>query len=191
MKMDDEISGLMEFFKALSDANRLKIVGVLAQGEYSVEQMAEMLKLRPSTVSHHLAKLAAAGLVRSRSESYYNIYRLQTEKLEEMFRKILSCDTIPAIITDVDMDAYDRKIINTFCDNEGRIHQFPAQRKKLEVLLRHVVKDFKPGKHYTEKQVNEKLSFYSDDTATLRRGLIDHGIMKREGGGGEYWVPEN
>ena len=189
--MDDEISGLMEFFKALSDANRLKIVGVLAQGEYSVEQMAEMLKLRPSTVSHHLAKLAAAGLVRSRSESYYNIYRLQTEKLEEMSRKILSCDTIPAIITDVDMDAYDRKIINTFCDNEGRIHQFPAQRKKLEVLLRHVVKDFKPGKHYTEKQVNEKLSFYSDDTATLRRGLIDHGIMKREGGGGEYWVPEN
>ena len=67
---------LLNFFKALSDSNRLKIIGLLAQEELSVEQMAEMLQLKPSTVSHHLGKLSKAGLVSARPDSYYNIYRL-------------------------------------------------------------------------------------------------------------------
>jgi DNA-binding transcriptional ArsR family regulator len=49
---------LVSFFKALADANRLKIVGLLSQQPYSVEQLAAMLHLRPSTISHHLAKLS-------------------------------------------------------------------------------------------------------------------------------------
>jgi hypothetical protein len=92
----------------------------------------------------------------------------------------------------VDMDAYDRKVLNTFCDSEGRLIGLPAQRKKFGVLLRHVSKAFKPGVRYKEKQVNEILSFYFEgDTTTLRRGLIDHRIMAREGGGGEYWLRED
>lgn len=71
--MSDE---LVTFFKALADSNRLKIVGLLAEKPYSVEELAELLQLKPSTVSHHLARLSEAGLVQSRSESYYNVYRL-------------------------------------------------------------------------------------------------------------------
>ena len=70
---------LLTFFKALSDANRLKIVGLLSQQELSVEQIAEMLGVSPSTISHHLAKLTRVGLVSARAESYYNIYRLGTK----------------------------------------------------------------------------------------------------------------
>ena len=61
--MEEQITELLAFFKALADANRLKIIGLLAQDEYPVEQIAEMLDLRPSTVSHHLSKLSKAGLV--------------------------------------------------------------------------------------------------------------------------------
>jgi hypothetical protein len=82
-------------------------------------------------------------------------------------------------------------LFNRLGDSEGRILQFPAQRKKFEVLLRHVVKAFKPGIRYEEKQVNEMLSFYSDDTATLRRSLVAHGMMEREGGGGKYWLRDD
>ena len=60
--MENQVEELLEFFKALADANRLKIVGLLAQDEYTVEEMAEILKLRPSTVSHHLTRLSKAGL---------------------------------------------------------------------------------------------------------------------------------
>jgi DNA-binding HxlR family transcriptional regulator len=189
--MEETVAELLRFFKALADANRLKIIGLLAQGEYAVEQMAEMLSLRPSTVSHHLAKLSAAGLVSARSESYYNTYRLETSMLEYMSQRLLAREIMPAVTADVDIDAYDRKVLNTFCDTEGRILQFPAQRKKFEVLLRHVARDFEPGVRYGEKQVNEMLSFYSEDTATLRRGLVEHRMMAREGGGGEYWLLDN
>ena len=101
--MDEKVIELLEFFKALADANRLKIVGLLAQGEYTVEQMVEMLDLRPSTVSHHLAKLSKAGLVTARSVSYYNVYRLETKVLEEMSRRLLADETLPAVTADVDM----------------------------------------------------------------------------------------
>jgi len=188
--MEEIGSELLGFYKALADANRLKIIGLLAQGEYAVEQLADILSLRPSTVSHHLSKLLRVGLVSARPESYYNIYRLETGVLESMSRKLLAQETMPAFIADIDMDAYDRRILNTFCDTEGRILFFPSKMRKFEVLLRHAARAFEPGVRYSEKQVNEILSFFSDDTATLRRGLVDHRIMEREGGGGEYWLHE-
>jgi len=188
IKMDDHTTELLDFFKALADANRLKIIGLLAQGEYPVEDLAEILNLRPSTVSHHLSKLAKAGLVSARSESYYNLYRLETQTLEEMSRRLLARETLPAVTADVDMDAYDRKVINTFCDEHGRIQQFPSQQKKFEAILRYVVQDFQPGTRYSEKHVNEILSRFSDDVAPLRRGLVEYKMMDREGGGGEYWL---
>ena len=61
---------LVTFFKALADANRLKIVGLLAQKPYSVEELAALLEIKPSTVSHHLAKLAQVGLVSAKADSY-------------------------------------------------------------------------------------------------------------------------
>lgn len=188
--MEEQVAELLEFFKALADANRLKIVGLLAQDEYTVEQMAEILNLRPSTVSHHLTRLTKAGLVSARSESYYNIYHLETKTLEALSQRLLARETFPAVTAEVDMDAYDRKVINTFCEPDGRIRQFPAQRKKFEAILSYVIQAFEPGVRYTEKQVNEILKNYSDDTATLRRGFIDYKMMQREAGGSEYWLTE-
>jgi len=40
----------------------LKIIGLLAQRSYSVEELAALLDLKAPTVSHHLSKLAQAGL---------------------------------------------------------------------------------------------------------------------------------
>ena len=53
--------------------------------------------------------------------------------------------------------------------------------------MRHIVKDFKPGKRYSEKEVNEMLQRYHEDSATLRREMVGYKLMAREGGGGEYW----
>ncbi|HLE90839.1 MAG TPA: metalloregulator ArsR/SmtB family transcription factor, partial [Anaerolineales bacterium] len=69
----------VSFFKALADPSRLKIVGLLAQQPYSVEELAALVGLKPSTVSHHLAKLSKVGLVHARTESYYNVYQLNKD----------------------------------------------------------------------------------------------------------------
>jgi hypothetical protein len=101
--------------------------------------------------------------------------------------KLLSRDELPKLAAGIDMDAYDQKVLQNFLDAEGRIKQFPAQRKKFEVLLRHVLKAFEPGARYTEKEVNEILSRFNDDTAYLRRSLVDMKLMARESSGSAYW----
>lgn len=188
---DKRFDGLLAFFKALSDANRLKIVGLLAQREYSVEELAAILELRPPTVSHHLARLAAVGLVSARAESYYNYYRLETDNLEEMARQLLAQETLPAVAAEVDLDAYDRRILENYSDPDGRLKQIPTKLKKFEAVLRYVAQAFEPGKQYTEKEVNQILGRYHEDTAVLRRGLVDSGMMDREASGGFYWLVEN
>jgi hypothetical protein len=175
------------FFKALADANRLKIVGLLAQQPYSVEELTALLNLKASTVSHHLAKLSQAGLVSAKADSYYNVYELDEKALESKSRNVFSQENLAASVVDVDADAYDNKVIADYSNKDGSLKTIPAQRKKLEAILRYVVKVFEPGKRYSEKQVNEKLAKYHEDTASLRRELVGYGLMKREGGGGEYW----
>jgi predicted transcriptional regulator len=187
--MSDEstIQELLIFFKALADANRLKIAGLLAEAALTVEELAEMLGLHPSTVSHHLSQLSKAGLVSARAEGYYSVYSFETKNLEDMARRLLERETLPAVTADVDAGAYDRKVLNTFMTPEGRLKAFPAQQKKYEAILRYVVKSFEPDKRYSEDQINETLSQVSDDYASLRRDLVGFGYMDREGGGGAYW----
>jgi predicted transcriptional regulator len=190
MHTEFEINEILDFFKALADATRLKIIGLLSKEDLSVEQLAEMLGLRSSTVSHHLSYLAHVGLVTARAESYYSIYHLELQALTDMARRFLSREMLPAVTADVDMDAYDRKVVNTYFTSAGRLRAFPAQQKKEEAVLRYIVEAFEPGKRYTEKQVNEILSRFNEDTARLRRNLIEFGLMQRQGGGGEYWRVE-
>jgi len=178
---------LVTFFKALADANRLKIVGLLAEKAYSVEELAALLKLKPPTISHHLAKLVEAGLVKSRAESYYSMYQLDQSVLESKARSMFSQQELSNVASEVDADAYDHKVIKDYSRRDGSLKTLPAQRKKLEAILRYVVKAFDMEKRYSEKQVNEILARYHADTATLRRELVGFGLMQREGGGGEYW----
>ena len=90
--MDDttRTEELLEFFRAMADASRLKIIGVLAQQPSTVEQLSAMLELQPSTVSRHLSYLAHVGLVSARAEGYYNIYRFEAATLEAMARRLLA-----------------------------------------------------------------------------------------------------
>jgi hypothetical protein len=92
-----------------------------------------------------------------------------------------------ATVENVDVDAYDRKVVRDYSLPDGRLKTIPAQRKKLEAILRHLVKSFEAGRRYSEKQVNEILAGFHEDTASLRRELVGSGLMAREGGGGEYW----
>jgi len=187
---EDATQELLNFFKALSDANRLKIVGLLARSPLTVEQLAEMLAIHSSTVSHHLSRLTKAGLVSARAEGYYSVYQLETKVIEAMAQRLLQRETLPAVTEDIDIDAFDRKVLRNFLTPDGRIKDFPAQEKKLEVVLRYVLKSFEPGVRYTEKQVNEILMRFNIDYAFLRRSLIEYRMLAREAGGSSYWLPE-
>ena len=185
--MSDE---LVDFFKAFADSSRLKIIGLLAEKPYSVEELASLLGLKPSTVSHHLSRLTKTGLVTMRTESYYSIYEVDQKMLEKKSRSLFSKESLSSVAAEVDADAYDKKVIKDFTRRDGSLKTIPAQRKKLEAILRYVVNAFEAGERYSEKHVNEILSRFHEDTATLRRELVGYGLMEREGGGGEYWRTE-
>jgi biotin operon repressor len=182
---------LIIFFKALADSNRLKMVGLLAQRGYCVEELAALLDLKPPTISHHLSKLAQAGLVTARAEGYYSIYQLDRQALDASAREFFSDKQMIASARDVDLEAYDRQVLANFRLPDGRLKVIPAQRKKLEIVLRYVVKTFKPGVKYTEKQVNQNLANFHEDTATLRREMVGYGLLKRKAGAGDYWVEKS
>ncbi len=187
-KQEEQFDALLAFFKALSDSTRLKIVGLLAQREYTVEEMAAILDLRSSTVSHHLNRLAEAGLVSARAESYYNTYRLETGVLENMARRLLAEETLPAVTADIDLAAYDRQVVKNYAQADGSLKQIPTKQKKFEAILRYVLPAFETSRKYSEKEVNEILGQYHEDTAILRRGLVEYGLMDREKDGATYWL---
>jgi predicted transcriptional regulator len=176
---------LLTFFKAMADSNRLKIIGLLSQHPYTVEELAAMLNLRPPTVSHHLKLLSEAGLVSARAESYYNLYQLESSVLEQIASSLITRDKLPSMAAEVDLQAYDHMVLRNILLPDGKLKVIPAQRKKREVVLKYILNAFEPGVRYPEQQVNEILNRFHPDTATLRREMIVYKLMTRSGG--EYW----
>ena len=129
--MDEQ---LLAALKALADASRLTIVGLLAKQPRSVDELAAALGLSAPTVSHHLSKLAAAGLVEMRAEQYYSVYSLKPEALDGIGKRIIAADRDETLTTATDEGAYERAVIAEYVRPSG-VARFPNGLKKLRVLL--------------------------------------------------------
>jgi DNA-binding transcriptional ArsR family regulator len=77
---------LAELFAALSDANRLRIISTLLDGECSVGQIALSLDLSESAVSHQLRGLRQMRLVRSRKAGRQVFYALDDDHIARLYR---------------------------------------------------------------------------------------------------------
>ena len=187
--MTDTAPELVQFFKALADENRLKIVGLLARESYSGEQLAAILDVKPATISHHLARLAEAGLVSAQTDGHFKLYALRLDAIHALAERLLAEDTLPHAAADLDVEAYDRKVVKDFTRRDGSLKEIPAAQKKLLAVLRHIVRAFQPGRVYSEKHVNLKLARFHADTASLRRYLISYKLMERDADGACYWRP--
>ena len=74
--MDRRLTGLETLFKALADRTRLRILGLLLDGEICVCHIHESLGVPQPKASRHLAYLRRAGLVETRKEGQWVHYRL-------------------------------------------------------------------------------------------------------------------
>jgi DNA-binding transcriptional ArsR family regulator len=181
---------LLAALKALSDASRLRIVGLLASGRrLAVEELAAALDLTPGTVVHHMKRLRDAGLVEARSRPPYVEYSLRLERLAELGGALdrLGREGEPdgAELPGPDgrpRPAYEAKVLRSFFV-DGRLDRIPAQEKKRLVVLRFLAETvFEADRAYPEKEVNQLLALRHPDVASLRRYLVDTGFMTREGG---------
>jgi len=184
MREEQKLQLLLTFFKALSDETRLQIVALLMKGPATGEQLAEILGVSAPTVSHHLKRLSAAGLVSASAEQYYHVYSLKQDVLRDMATQIHDGAIIAEAADSKDGDAYDHKVIGDFFV-DGRLKIIPSQRKKRDVILRYLVARFDMDRRYPEKEINETLAQFHEDVATLRREFIACQLMARENG--IYW----
>lgn len=78
---------LAETFKALSDPTRLRIVSLLAGAELCVDDLARILGMGQSAVSHQLRTLRDLRLVRRRREGRQVFYTLDDEHVADLYRR--------------------------------------------------------------------------------------------------------
>ena len=76
------------FLKAMASRHRLMILCELHQGELSVSALQEALGLGQSSLSQHLARLRADGLVETRRVSQTIFYRIDNPKVSRMMQAL-------------------------------------------------------------------------------------------------------
>ena len=73
----------------------------------------------------------------------------------------------------------DDVLVSRFIDEGGHLMAMPRKRANRLVVLTHIAGSIEPDQDHDENSVNGRLRQYSDDVATLRRYLVDEGLLTR------------
>ncbi|WKZ51443.1 MAG: DUF2087 domain-containing protein [Anaerolineales bacterium] len=175
---------MLDFVKAMSDVDRLRIIGLLAQKSASAKQIADELHIPFRDAYNHISFLALVGVVRETDGQY----SLAVDAAESLAKNQFARRK-EAYVPAPNLDTESRKVLVTYLNPDGSIRQIPSQPEKLKVILDYLVAAFTPGVSYTEKEVNTILRRFNVDVSGLCRDLIDSGLMARESNGSRYWKP--
>ena len=85
MPKQNLFDNLAEFFKIIGDPTRTKILFALDQNEMCVCDIANVLGMTKSSISHQLATLKKSGIVKSRRDGKEVYYTLDDEHVQQVF----------------------------------------------------------------------------------------------------------
>jgi hypothetical protein len=168
----DEICGL------LAEHDRLAAFAAVVLGSSSPATVAGRTGMSIRETERALRRLEQGGLV-STVEGWLVA---QEAVFKEAVREYAS--KAPQDPADLDPDREKAAVLRVFV-RDGRLAQIPAARGKRRVVLEHIAASFEPGVRYPEREVDAVLRAWHPDHASLRRYLIDEGLMSREKG--VYW----
>lgn len=94
--MDSNYDDKAKIMKALSDANRLKIIDILSCGEKCACDLLEYFDFTQPTLSHHMKVLIDCGIVKSRKEGLWSHYSLNNSNCNKLILFLMS------LVTDTD-----------------------------------------------------------------------------------------
>ena len=80
--------------------------------------------------------------------------------------------------------------IDQFFRPDGTLISIPVKQTKKLAVLHHIAGDLSPETRYPEKELNLIIAKYHDDTAAIRRYMIEFGILERDSES-VYWVSDN
>ncbi len=197
----DQHEQTLRMLKALADESRLALLWLLRDSERTVGDLAEGVNLGEPTVSHHLARLREVGLVTLRMAGNQRFYRINESGLATFKRLAAEIEQLrPAPerapsddrwIAALGWSVEDQQVLREYTSS-GQLTRMPNRQKKqrhLIVVLRWLASLFQADRLYSEGEVNAILkAVYEEDHVSLRRDLVDFGYLRRERGGGKYWL---
>jgi len=172
----DESIGIGErvhLLKTIADETRLRILGLVADTPRSGKELADELGLTAPTISHHMRRLVAAGIVSEHRDAQRHVYSLNSQLLGAL--RVSDTEGSAPV-----QDDRARAMRHFFRD--GKLTTIPAARKQRVIVLQYLLEQFDPNQAYAEREVNELLGRFHEDYATLRRELVDYGYLVREKG---------
>ncbi len=165
----------------LAEPERLRVVSALVLGAHIPSELIEATGLDQRAVGRALQRLEAGGLI-SADRGGFAVHT-------ELFKQAARTAAAPPKpedhgYSDEGIGSTVRRFIR-----DGRLLRLPAQRSRRVAVLEHIAQAFQPGSRYSEKEVDVELRAWcaggEADHVTLRRYLVDEGLLSREGG--EYW----
>jgi DNA-binding transcriptional ArsR family regulator len=161
---------------ALADDRRLRVLAALALGAESPADASARLGLPEREVERAIERLKDAGLVTDDLGVDVDAFR----------RAARDVGSMRAVVTPEDRGATPEQaaVLRNFWD-DGRITALPMSGPKRRVVLDFLASLFEPGDVYPEAKVNDVLSRFHSDVATMRRYLVDEEFLERRDG--FYW----
>jgi hypothetical protein len=182
--MNEQIN-MAQFLVNLTDNTRLRIIGLLAECPQTEIELRNTLALPLDDLRKHLLALLNLGVI-SRQDGMFSL----DENAIKAFRNKQLHKPREYFDPPEWLSPEDAEIIRKLADVDGSLKRLPKKYSQWMAVMRYLVPVFEPGKTYTEKQVNSLLMRYHHDTAILRRGLVDSGLIKRLSDGSSYWREE-
>jgi len=90
MPQEERLADLAELFKVFGDLTRIKILWALEESEMCVCDIAALLNMTQSAISHQLRVLKQAKLVKNRKEGKVVYYSLKDEHIKQIFTQGLT-----------------------------------------------------------------------------------------------------
>lgn len=169
----------LDLLRLLLDTDRLRLLGDVVLDARTSAELADRHDLAGRDVLRLLAPLVQAGLVTATDGRY----QLDPAAWHEVARTLPRAAPASSRVS-FGMTSDEAEVLARFFRGD-RLIELPATRAKRLVVLERLALEFEPGIRYAEAEVNERLRRFHDDHATLRRALVDEGLLDRAAG--EYW----
>jgi hypothetical protein len=155
----------------LGNEERLRVVAAIALGARTVDDVARRGGLEPADVRRSLPRLIAAGVVEQRDGLQVNVTPFRDAARDRPPRQRELPDATPE----------QARVLWNFVE-DGRLRALPVRAAQRRVVLEYLAGRFDTGVEYVEADVNELLSRFHDDYASLRRHLVDERLLTRDAG---------
>ncbi|MCC5949403.1 MAG: DUF2087 domain-containing protein [Nitriliruptoraceae bacterium] len=170
----------LTLLRALLDPARLAVVGALARAPATSAELAAEAGQERDEVLRMLAPFVQSGLLTRDPQGRYGLEPAAWQRVADQLPR----DAPPSPRIAFGLTADEADLIAPFFVGD-RLVELPAARAKRAVVLERLALEFEPGVRYDEREVNDILRRFHDDYTTLRRALIDAGLLDRAAG--EYW----